>query len=171
MKKLLKVIDSVSEYSGSATRWVAVALVLVLSIEVVMRYIFNSPTIWAHLLSMMLGGTTVMLTLAYTDLHNGHTRIDIFYAKLSPRGKALLDAICAILFFFPLVGVLIYTSANWVSASFMEGEIRTESFWYPPAWPFRLVFMVGWCLFALQGLARFIRDFQRLLTRRGAPDD
>lgn len=169
MKRILKVIDSINELTGSATRWVAVALVLVLSIEVVMRYIFDSPTVWAHLLSMMLGGTMVMLALGYTDLHNGHTRIDIFYARLSRKGRAWLDAICSVLFFFPLMGVLIYTSADWLKCSFLEGEVRTESFWYPPAWPFRLIFLVGWSLFALQGLSRLIRNI-RCLTG-GENDD
>ena len=88
MKTLLKLIDTINEYTGRASRWLCVALVAILSFEVVMRYVFDSPTNWAHLSSMMVGGAIICLGLGYTHLHKSHIRIDVLYAKLSPRKQA-----------------------------------------------------------------------------------
>lgn len=166
MRRILEIIDSISEYTGRAAKWICVALVIVLTYEVMMRYVFNAPTIWAHLTSMMLSGAIVMMGLAYTHLHHGHIRVDIFYTRLSPRGKAVTDVICALLFLFPLLAIFLRTSASWMWRSWIEGEVRIESYWYPLAGPFRTVMFLGVCLFALQAVAQFIRDLYFLVRNK-----
>lgn len=166
MGKILKVIDSISEYSGKGVSWVCLALILVLAYETVMRHVFDAPTIWAHLLAMMLGGTAVFMGCAYTHLHHGHLRIDVLYGKFPPRVKAIIDAVLDVIFFFPLLGVLIYSSASWAWRSWMTGELRIESWWYPPAAPFRTVMLIGLSLFALQCVAQFLRELYLLVRNR-----
>lgn len=166
MKKILKVIDSISDYSGRVFGWCSVALILVLTYEVISRYVFNAPTIWAHLVGMMLGGTIVFMGWSYTHLHEKHLRIDVLYTRCSPRRKAIIDVVLCLVFLLPLLGVLINTSISWMWQSWITGEIRTESWWYPPAAPFRTVVVVGLCLFTLQALARFFRDFYLLIRNK-----
>lgn len=164
MRVLIRVIDSISEWTGKAVSWVCVLLVLVLSYEVVMRYGFNNPTFFAHELSTLLGGTIAVLSWAYTHRHNGHVRVDVIYARLSPRGQAIVDVLGSLLFFFPLIIVLVYNA--WISMWFAweMGEVMIGSFWYPPAGPIKTVMVVGLSLFAFQNIAQFIRNFY-MLTR------
>ena len=157
-RKILRTIDNISEKSGQATKWLAVALVVILTFEVLMRYAFNAPTTWAHLSSMMVSGAIVTLGLAYTQKHHGQIRIDIFYTKMTVRGKALVDTLCTVFLLGPLLAAFIRVSGSWMWKSWAEGEIRTESYWYPPAGPFRTVFFIGFCLLALQIVAQFVRD-------------
>ena len=166
MKKVLKVIDSISEYTGKIFSWACVALILVLSFETIMRYVFNAPTTWAHLVGMMLGGTIVFMGFAYVHLHKGHLRIDVIYIKLSPKKRAVIDVVFALLFLFPLLGVLINTSFQWAVRSWVTGEVRIESWWYPPAAPFRTVMLVGLCIFGLQCFAQFFRDLYFLIRNK-----
>lgn len=158
MRKILKVIDSISGYTGKIFSWACVALILVLTYETVMRYVFNAPTVWAHLVGMMLGGSIVFMGFAYVHLHKQHLRIDVVYIKLSPRKRAVIDVVFALIFLFPLLGVLINTSFSWAVNSWVTGEVRIESWWYPPAAPFRTLMVVGLCIFALQCFAQFFRD-------------
>jgi TRAP-type mannitol/chloroaromatic compound transport system permease small subunit len=139
---------------------------LVLFYEVVARYVFNAPTIWAHDTAGMLGGTIAAVGLAYTHLHHGHIRIDLLYRRLSPRGKVLLDVVCALVLFFPLTVLLAYSAADAMWDSWIEGEVLMASFWFPPAGPIRTVVLVGCCLFVLQGAAHFIRDLHMLIRNK-----
>jgi len=107
-----------------------------------------------------------MLGLAYTHLHGGHIRVDILYARLTPRGRAVANIIFALLFFFPLLAFLIDTSTSWMWRSWIEGEVRIESYWYPPAAPFRTIVLIGWSLFALQCVAQFMRDLYLLIRNK-----
>lgn len=166
MRVIVRAIDSISEWTGKAARWACVALVLVLFYEVIARYVFVAPTIWAHDTARMLGGTIVAMGLAYTHLHHGHVRIDLLYRRLSPRRKALLDVLCAFFLLFPVTIIFAYAGGNAMWDSWVEDEVLIGSFWFPPAGPVRTVVFLGFCLFVLQGVAQFIRDLYMLIRNK-----
>lgn len=147
-------------------RWACVALVLVLCFEVTARYVFDAPTKWGYEVSTMLGTTIVVMGWAYTHWAKGHVRIDIFYARFSPRGKALVDVICTLVLLFPLLIIMMYNAADHVWFAWTRGETMGESYWYPPAGPIRTVVLLGLLLFFLQGVAQFVRDLSMLLRKR-----
>jgi len=84
--------------------------------------------------------------------------VDIFFSRLSERGQAIADVVFASVFFFPLMGVLVYKATFWALRAWTRGEVMMESYWYPPAGPFRTVIAVGIALLLLQGIAKFVRD-------------
>jgi len=166
MRTIVRVIDSISEYTGKVACWACVALVGGLVYEVTMRYAFSAPTIWSYELSCMLGATIVILGAAYTHRHRGHVRVDVFYMRLSPKQKAIIDVVCALLLFFPLFIILTYTAASEMWFSWSMGEVLIATIWYPPAGPIRTVMLLGLFLLALQGIAQFIRDSYLLIRNK-----
>lgn len=165
MRKVVHCINSVNEYAGKVSLWAAVALVLVLCYEVTARYVFNAPTVWVLETSEMLGGVIGAVGWGYTYLHHGHVRVDFLYVRLPPRGRALVDVVLALLFLFPLVGILISSGISFAALSLATGEKMVESSWLPPAAPFRIVLVIGFCLLALQCVARFISDLHLLISK------
>lgn len=154
----IQIIKWISENTGITICWGYVVLPLVLFLDTVLRYVFNKPLSWAYDISTMLGCSLFVLGWAYTHLHNGHVRIDIVYMRLSPRGKAILDAACTLLLFFPLALYFTYTSADQALIALSLNERLNQTNWYPPAFPLKLIVFIGWLMFTLQGLAIFIRD-------------
>lgn len=166
MKIMLRVIDSISEYTGKVARWLCLFLVIVLVYEVSMRYIFDAPTMWAHQTSCMLGGSIIALGWAYVHRYHGHVRIDVLYTRLSSRGKAAIDVLGHLFVFFPLMFIFIYTSASRMLFSWSMDEVLILTYWYPPAGPVRTVIFLGFSLFALQGVAQLIRDSYLLIRNK-----
>ncbi len=164
MRTTLKKVDSVSEWTGRIVCWLCVGLLAVSIYEVSMRYVFNAPTSWAYETLTMLGGTIYVVAWCYVHRYGRHVRVDIFYRLLSQRAKAVIDVTCALLFFFPLLAALTYTSARWMWRAWSINEVMCESYWYPPAGPFRTIVFLGLCLFALQGIVQFIRDLHLLIA-------
>jgi len=158
MKRILGTIDSISEHVGSWGRWFCVALIAVGVFEVTMRYVFDSPTVWAYETCSMLGGTTYALGWAYAHLHKSHIRVDVFFSRLSARGQAIADSILALIFFFPLIGLMTERAIFWAWRAYTRGLVMMESYWYAPQWPYRIVLAIGICLLLLQGIAKFVRD-------------
>ena len=169
MRFALKAIDSASHWVGLSARWLALALVLVGAYDAIMRYVFSAATIWAYETSIMMGAVLYALAFAYDHSHNFHIRIDIFYLRLSPRGRAILDVVCFAIFFLPLMTLLSKNAVEWAYRGWAISEVMVESYWYPPASPVRTAVALGICLFTLQGLAIFIRDLY--LVIRGKPLD
>ena len=162
MRKTVRFIESISEGSGKVFAWFGLALVLLLCFEVFMRYVLDNPTSFTYEVATMLGVTIGMGGLAYTHLHHGHVRVDVFWRLLSPRGKAIADVIGSMLFFFPLLILLAYISAAWVVHSYTMHEISTETYMYPIVWPVRTVMFLGFFLIISQGVAKLIRDLYLL---------
>jgi TRAP-type mannitol/chloroaromatic compound transport system permease small subunit len=166
MKKVLKTIDALSEWSGSLGRWLTIPLTLVIVIEVTMRYAFNHPTMWGYETSMMLGTALYALAFCYTERYNAHVRVDVFYVKMSPRGKAIIDAIGGLVIFLPVIALVTYTSWEWMFHAWKIKEVMVQTYWYPPAYPLRTVIALGFGLLLLQGLAGLFRNFYLLIRNK-----
>ncbi len=158
LKKILKFIDSMSEMAGSVGKWFAILLVLVGSFDAISRHFFNAPTIWAYDTMCMAGGILYMLGASYDYKHDAHTRVDIIYGSLSKKSQSIINIICSLFLFFPLMIVMFKVGVDWAMKAWKGGEVMFTSFWYPPAAPYRTIFALGILLLILQGLARFIRE-------------
>ncbi|MDD3539128.1 MAG: TRAP transporter small permease subunit [Candidatus Caldatribacteriota bacterium] len=169
LKKMLKVIDSMSKLAVSGAKWFAWLLVLVGAYDTIARHFFNAPTIWAYDTLCMAGGALYVLGWAYDYLYDYHTRVDIIYRNLTPRKQALTNVICSLFLFFPLIGALLKISISWAIRAWRINETMISTFWYPPAAPYRTVFALGILLLLLQGIANFIRDLYFVI--RGEPLD
>jgi len=166
MISTLRIIDFISEWSGRTVRWLAAVLVVVMTAEAVMRYAFSRPTEWSFEISVMLGATIYVLAWSYTHRHRSHIRVDVIYARLSPRAQAIIDVVGTLFFSLPLIVLMIYASIDNAWASWVEKERLIQTLWYPPAGPLRTVVALGFILLALQIVAQFVRDLYLLITGR-----
>lgn len=158
MTKIIRVIDTISEWSGKIVCWLVLIFTIVLGYEIVMRYVFNAPTKWAFDISYMLGGTYFWLGEGYTLLKKKHVRIDIFYRTFSIRKQALVDIFFSLIFFFPLWGLLLYELIPYVYLSWVTDERSMQGYWMPILYPFKTVMPLGVALLLLQGLAELMRS-------------
>jgi TRAP-type mannitol/chloroaromatic compound transport system permease small subunit len=169
IRSFLRLIDRMSDTSGAIGKWFALALVVVGTYETVSRHLFGAPTIWAYDTLSMAGGALYLLGASYDYKHNAHTRVDLIYSRLSLRARALVDVIASLFLFFPLMTVMLWYSAKWAIKAWKINEVMFNSFWYPPAGPYRTLFTLGLFLLVLQGLAQFVRDLY--LVIRGTSID
>lgn len=164
--KLPRLIDRLSEGAGALGKWFALLLVVIGSYETISRHFFGAPTIWAYDSLCMAGGVVYLLGASFTYLKDSHIRVDILYSRLPPRRQAVLNIVCAFVFFFPLMGVLLWEAVKWAFRAWKIDEVMFNSFWYPPAAPYRTLVAVGLLLLVLQGIARLIRDVNLLAGGR-----
>ncbi len=154
MKRFLRTIDSISDWSGRICSFMVYLGMLLLVFEVIARYFFNAPTVWAHGYSQRLFGSYFILIGAYTLFKNGHVRIDILYHRFSLRKRAFLDLINYTLLLF-WTTVLIKEGATFFSTSWAVREVD-EMVLAHPIWPVKFLLIVGVVLIALQGLNNLI---------------
>ena len=169
MKSILRVIDSISQWTGKSVRWFALALVLVMANETIMRYVFNQPTVWGFETAIMLGASLYALSAAYAHWSHSHIRIDVFYSRLSVRKRAIIDVLGTLFLCFPLMYVLVSASVSNAWQAWVGHETLKLTFWYPPAGPLRTAVALGFILLTLQVIAQFVRDVY-LLARNEAYD-
>jgi len=155
---LVHAIDKIALWSGRIVSFLIIPMVLSLVWEVIARYFFNAPTVWAYDVTFMTYGTFFMLGSAYTLQRAGHIRTDSYYSGWSPRTQGMVDTLCYVLFFFPAIVIFLDVTWDFFWVSFQRGERSVTSPWLPPIWPLKAVLPATCVLLLLQGCAELIRS-------------
>jgi TRAP-type mannitol/chloroaromatic compound transport system permease small subunit len=159
--RLADAIDALTRAVGKAIAWLVLPMVLSLVWEVVARYFFNAPTVWAYDMTFMLYGTFFMIGSAWTLQKGGHIRTDVYYGKWSHRTQAKVDLACYLVLFFPAMAVFGWLGAEYFWKSFQQNERIVTSPWLPIVWPFKFMMPATAVLLLLQGIAECIRAWGR----------
>ena len=163
---LITVIDTVSDWSGRIICWLIIPLVGSLAWEVVARYVFNAPTIWAYDVSYMLYGAFFMLGAAYALYRGGHIRTDMLYQNWSPRRQGAVDAVCYLFLFFPAMGFLFWMGWQEFWHAWEIGERSDASPWRPILYPLKAVIPVTALMLLAQGVSEFLKSWYAVRTNR-----
>ena len=163
MRQFLAIIDSVSEWSGRLISVFAFFLTFFLLYDVIMRFVFNAPTIWCHELALHFFGAYAILGGAYVLLHDAHVKIDLFYNLFSKRGRAIIDCF-TYPFFFMFIGLLFWYGLQIGIRSFELKQTVSPSPFASPLWPVKLTVPLAAFLMLLQGLAQYIRTLTLAFT-------
>jgi len=157
MEKFLRLIDRTSDLVGRCASYLAMVLTLVICCDVFMRYVLARPTVWAYDMTIMLFGAYTMLGAAYCHYHRGHVRMDLLYARLTPRRRAIIDTVCYLCLFFPLMIILTYEVGENSIWSLLHDERASGSSWRPLLAPFKMLIAFGFLIFLAQGVVGFVR--------------
>jgi TRAP-type mannitol/chloroaromatic compound transport system permease small subunit len=155
--QLIAFADRVSTFTGKAAAWLIGLLMLLVSTEVLKRYLFNAPSDWVFDVSNMLYGTAFMMCGAYALAQNAHVRGDFLYGSMRPRTQAAIDLVLYLLFFLPGILALCFAGWDYAHDSWLIREHSSVTADGPPVYPFKMIIPLAGALVVLQGLAEIIR--------------
>jgi TRAP-type mannitol/chloroaromatic compound transport system permease small subunit len=163
LKVLSGAIDRSNEAVGRMVSWVSLLLVLVVFVDVVMRYLFKTSFVFTQELEWHLFAFIFLIGAGYTLLHDGHVRVDIIYQRLGVKGQAWINFLGVIFFLIPGCYLVISTSWHFVSNSFSMLEGSPD----PGGIPYRFIvkgtMTVGYVLLLLQGLSMGVHALLQIL--------
>jgi len=168
LASLARVIDAINERVGRAVAWAALAMVLVQFTVVVMRYVFGFGSILMQESVIYLHAILFMIGSAYTLLHDGHVRLDIFYRDASIRTKALVDLWGSIGLLIPVTVLIWWFSWPYVAGSWEVLEGSRETSGIHAVFLLKTVILVFAALMFLQGISLLARS---ILTLKGRQQD
>jgi len=156
INKIIKTVGGLNELLAKIVPYFLAAMMPIITYEVIMRYVFNSPTVWAMEISTYLFCFSVAFGGGWNYLKDGHVRVDVIYDKLSPRRKAFMD-----LFSFPLLLLFLlgFLFATWKQAYFsIKIAEHSGTLWEFPIYIVRLSVFIGGALLFLQSIATFLSN-------------
>ena len=161
--KATYIVDTTNQWVGRIASWLLLPLCLLVTMEVILRYIFNSPTSWSWEVSKQMLAAIAALGAGYTLLRHGHIGVDVLAARLSQKKKAILELITMPLFLVSITIVLWKTGA--VALWSLGIQETTAGIFNPPFYYIRFVITVGVFFLLLQGVAEFIRNILLLMGK------
>ena len=149
-------IHQLNRALGRMVSWFTLVLVLLVTLDVVLRYLFKISFTAQQELEWHLFALIFLIAGGYTLSYNGHVRVDIFYQRLSRGGRAAVNIIGCLLFLFPGCYLVIKSSIPFVADAWRIGESSPNPGGLPARWLLKAAIPTGFGLMALQGLALFI---------------
>lgn len=156
LHRIINGISSCNEKLAEAAGWVVVIMMLTISYDVAMRYIFNAPTTWSFEINRYMLILVVFIGSGWVLPAGGHVTVDIFTGTLPKRKEILLDIVTSfmagvyILIF--LIQSIIFTYDAW------EHNVRSTEYLAWPLWPVRLLLVIGATTLLLEFIIRIIKN-------------
>ncbi|NQT55047.1 MAG: TRAP transporter small permease subunit [Desulfobacteraceae bacterium] len=155
LNSIFNVIEAISEKTSKAVSLLIFLMMVITTVEVVGRYVFNYPTSWAWPLNRQLFGVFILFAGIYTMSKEDHIKVEIFYDHFPPKMKKTARWIAMAAFLCFMVALVLQGSRmGW--NSLIVREKLTGAFPIP-LYPLKLLIPIAAFLFLLEGIVVFSR--------------
>ena len=149
-------IERVIDLFGKVASWLTLSIVLLIVVNVILRYSMSLGSVWAQELEWHLLAAMILFGISFSLLRGDNVRVDLFYANYTPQKKYIVDLVSAILTIIIAV-FFVKLSINYVWQSFSIGEVSPDPGGIPMRWLVKSLIPIGFSLLALQGFAEMLR--------------
>jgi TRAP-type mannitol/chloroaromatic compound transport system permease small subunit len=163
VKIIIRAIDGISETVGNAVSWLTALMVVVVCYDVFTRYFLKNSLVAIQELQWHLFAIIFLLAAPYTLKHDRHVRVDVWYAKRSPRTKAWVNFIGSLLLLIPFCFVVAYASWDFVANSFAVRETSPDPGGLPARYILKALIPISMILLLFQGVAELLRSLSIIL--------
>ena len=159
---LIKILNIFSEKIGRISSLLVLFLILLVSVSVILRYVFSIGFIWIQDLYIWIHAIFILLGISYTLKMDNHVRIDLLYRNLNKKKRNLINLIGLIIFAIPLTYILLVNGLDYFTRSYNLNEGSKESGGLPNIYILKFfIFFLGILLLleiCRQILSFFYRD-------------
>ncbi len=169
--RLSRPFDRVVTKVGDWTSWLWGILVLVIVLNVTMRYLFAEGRVELEELQWHLYAVGFLVGLSYCVVSDTHVRVDVFHTGFSLKAKAWVELFGILLFLLPFIILVLYFGVPFVERSRELQEIsdapgglpfcmalgETAELCLPMRWHIKLFLVIGFALLLAATVARLSR--------------
>lgn len=160
--RLVTLIDKLNNVVGKAVSWLTLILVLVIVIDVILRYTFSITSASSFELEWHLFAAIFLLSAAYTLKEDKHVRVDVFYDRFSDKSKAWVNLIGGLFLLLPFSAVAFWESLSFVESSYMLGETSPQPGGLPARWIIKSTIPIGFLLLGLQCISSITKSLKTI---------
>tara|TARA_B100001250_G_scaffold266487_1_gene229859 strand:- start:6085 stop:6567 length:483 start_codon:yes stop_codon:yes gene_type:complete len=155
-------LEKIIKRIGDSCSWLSFILVILISLDVFLRYIFNFSSASLYELEWHMFAVIFLIGSSLTLQRDEHVRVDVFYNRFSDKGKNVINLIGNLIFLLPFTIIIFYTSIPFVEDSFNILESSPD----PGGLPFRFLIKsmipISFLLLATQGVLNLYKNLKKL---------
>jgi TRAP-type mannitol/chloroaromatic compound transport system permease small subunit len=159
------VIERIVDLVGEGVSWIALAIVVLMATNVLLRYSFSIGSVWAQELEWHLLVPLILFGSSYALRHGEHVRVDIVYGRFSPGAKAAVDLVSALLA-IAISALFIWFSLHYVQQSYVIDEGSPDPGGIPHRYLLKGLIPIGFGLLLLQSVAVALGSIEKLRALR-----
>ena len=163
-----RISDRLDAFVGAfhfVINWIWVLLVLLIVLNVTLRYYFGTNLIWLEEMQWHLYSVGWMIGLAYALQLDGHVRVDVVAERFTPRRRAWIEFLGLLLLVLPLCAIMLYWAWPFVTRAYQINEVSAAPGGLPYRWVIKSVILVAFVLVGIAALSRLLRVTAYLFGR------
>jgi TRAP-type mannitol/chloroaromatic compound transport system permease small subunit len=158
---MLARVERFIDWVGRATSWLALAIVVLMATNVVLRYLFSYGSVWAQELEWHLLAPLILFGIAYALQKGEHVRVDVAYTHFTAKNKERVNLLAALLCLAISV-IVIWLSIHYVQQSYVIGEKSSDPGGLTHRWVLKALIPIGFVLLLLQSAAEVAKSWLKL---------
>ena len=166
LAKLEKIINKFSDALGKLSALLFILLLFNVFFDVIMRYLFNDVSIGMQELEWHLYAAIFMLAIPYTLYKEGHVRVDIIYADLSPRKQAWIDLLGTLILLIPFTVLVAKYGVDFTIESYKLGEQSGDPGGLPYRWIIKSVVPFAFIAITISGIGLILKSILVLTNQK-----
>lgn len=164
-------LNAIVRRIAETTAWLNVALIVVIVVQVVMRYGFNKGLVPLEELMWHLYAIAFMFGMAYAVTNDSHIRVDVVHMALPRRAQHVFEILGILLLLMPFLWIVFDHSLGWAMEAYRVNETSANPTGLPYRWIIKSVVPITMVLIFIAALARLIQEVSLLLHHGREPDD
>ena len=161
-------LDRVLDALGGAMSWLWMAVMLVILVSVISRYVFGQGSIMLEEITWHIYGATWLVGLSYALVHDDHVRVDVLHEMFSPRTKAWIEFLGILLLLFPFLFIFLWDSIPYFWQSFELNERSQAPDGLGALWALKFFLPFSLLLLIIGALARLLKCSAQLFGHPAA---
>lgn len=133
------------------------ALVLIIVVNVTMRYAFGINYVWVEEVQWHIYAVGFMFGIGYALMHDSHVRVDVLAANFRPTTRAWIEAFSIVAIILPMCWLIISYGIPFVEASYNRGERSSAPGGLGNRWMIKSVIVLAFAYIGLAAFARLLR--------------
>jgi TRAP-type mannitol/chloroaromatic compound transport system permease small subunit len=150
-------LDGFVRRVGDLASWLWIVLLLIVVLNVVLRYVFGEGRIEFEEIQWHLYATGFLIALGYTVESDDHVRVDFLRDRFSQRLQAWIELYGILLLLLPFVALVLVYSVPFIASSWAQSEVSQAPGGLPFRWAIKAMLFGGFALLALAAIARLLR--------------
>ena len=156
----VNIVDTICEKVGKFVMYWVFFMMFLLILSFVTRNIINFPLMWIIEMAQFTITAYYLLGGGYSMLTDDHVRMDLFYGKLSNKGKAKMDIFTSFFLIFYLIILFIGSITSLIYT--IETKQKLFTAWAPYVWPIKTLMLIGILLMLLQAFSTLFKDIAKM---------
>ncbi len=163
-KRLPDKLDSFILGLGRWLSWANGLLVLVIVLQVILRYGFGHGLVLLEELEWHLFALAFMFGLSYALTTDAHVRVDLLHGRFPAKAKHWIEVLGTLFLLFPFIFAVMYHSYDFFIDSWIHNESSAAPLGMPFRWAIKAVIPLSFGMFGLAALSRMIRSLTAIFT-------
>ena len=156
----VNIVDTICEKIGRFVMYWVFFMMFLLILSFITRNIINFPLMWIIEMAQFTITAYYLLGGGYSMLTNDHVRMDLFYGKLSNKGKAKMDVFTSFFLIFYLIILFMGSITSLIYT--IETKQKLFTAWAPYVWPIKTLMLIGILLMLLQAFSTLFKDIAKM---------